>query len=370
MAMTIAASAKTYRNVTWSTAGRTAGYDQVQFQVGTRADFLFGLAPLYNYAGAASIVVGNLNQANLYWFRARERRSSDGAVLPWTTAYPIYTPWNDTRVTAPLSLMVQPAILVVPEPVTWSAPGGYDAGYPPANLASDAPQEQLWTSYWPTTVDFDTAGQPIDTIALLATNTPAGAQWYALAYNTPTDRTNNTNLVYQTTAVQFHASAAVPGRDSYHGLMRLPSPRSEVYWRIYFTDPASTGQPPAARAVITYGVVGLARTAKNIAADKTEGPMDYGSVERTRDGIPDRRLGFRGRKVEFEISVMTEAQWETQFSDLRQRVGLTDPVLVVPNSRAGAFLHDRILYGPLSTSRVTHPYATRFSQQFSIDSLI
>ncbi len=154
-------------------------------------------------------------------------------------------------------------------------------------------------------------------------------------------------------------------------MIRLAAPRSEQFWRIFFYDnDTGYGFPPGGVFTIQYGVVGLARTAKNIAADKVEQAIDYGSLERGRDGTPDRRYGLRARKVEFEIALMTEAQWETQFSDLRQLIGLTDPALVVPNTRASAFLHDRILYGPLASSRASHPYASRFSHQFSIDSLI
>src|SRR5207245_2485388 len=119
-----------------------------------------------------------------------------------------------------------------------------------------------------------------------------------------------------------------------------------------------------------FGVVGLARTAKNIAADKVESPLDYGALDRTRDGIPDRRYGWRGRRVDFEIAFMTEAQWETQFADLRSKIGLIDPVLVVPNTRAGVFLHDRILFGPISAQRATQPYTPRFTQGLTVDSLI
>lgn len=369
MPLSIALHASSFRTVTIQTAGRTPGYDRVEVQYTPRRDFVFGVAPLVSYApdGNGRFVIESLNQGNTYAMRARDLRTSDGARSPWTDVLRAYTPINQVRDVAPLSVMVRPAIVVVPEPVRWSVPFLSFAAYPPSNLETDSPHEQF--AITGPSIDFETAGAPFDTIALLETNIPATATWRLTLYATAADRDSGINPAYSTADVQFHASPNLPGRPGYHGLLRLPAPRTERFGRL--TLSAGLGAvPPASLRVFTYGVVGLARTAKNIAADKVETPLDFGVLERTRDGVPDRRPGFRARRVEFEIALMTEAQWETQFVDLRHRIGLTDPVLVVPNTRAGSFLHDRILYGPLSTNRASQPYTQRFTQQLVVESLI
>ncbi len=369
MPLTIALQAASFRTVTIQTAGRTAGYDQVEIQYTARRSFVFGVAPLVAYTpdGAGQLVVQSLNQGNTYTVRARELRTSDGARTPWTADLRAYTPMNQVRDVSPLSVVIRPAMVVVPEPVKWAAAGSQINAYPPTNLDSDSPHEQFATLA--TVFDFDTAGAPFDTIALLETNIPAAATWRVTLYATDADRAAGINPVFSTVDAQFHASPNLPGRPGYHGLLRLPAPRTERFGRITFSEGLGA-VPPASLRFFTYGVVGLSRSAKNIAAEKVDTPLDYGAIERTRDGVPDRRAGFRGRRVEFEIALMTEAQWETQFSDLRWKIGLTDPVLVVPNTRAGAFFHDRILYGPLSTNRASQPHSTRFTQQLVVESLI
>jgi hypothetical protein len=366
--LTAALNAKTSTSITLDLAGRTTGtYNQVEYQYSARCDFEFALAPSVVIATAASITLQSLSQANTYFVRVRERKSADGTVGPWTVALPVYLPPAVAPDTAPLSIMIRPAIVVVPEVVTWSVSGGADAGHPADNLASDAPNEQFW--FTPNSLYFDTGGQPIDTVALLGTNIPEGVTWRLETFTTAANRAAVTSIQFTSGDQQFRASLNVPGRPSYHGLMRLAAPRLEPFWRIVFT--AATGSfPPGNIIAAMFAIAGLARTSKNIAADKVESPLDYGSIERTRDGVPDRRYGWRGRRVEFEIALQTEAQWETQFADLRHKIGLTDPVLVVPNTRTGAFLHDRILFGPVTANRAQQPYTPRFTQGFTIDSLI
>jgi hypothetical protein len=362
--LTIALNAVTATTITIDNANRNAGYDVIDVQVSVRKDFQFVPAPIYPFPSTAQQALTGLSQGNNYWVRARERVAATGAVLPWTTPLLVYTPISVAQTTAPLSLMVKPAIIVPPEPVIWSVSTGADAARPASNLATDSPAEQCWVTNGH--IFFDTGGQPIDTIALLAHNAPAAMTYNVVSYLTAANRAIGASAQFTSTAQNMQVSAGLPGRPSYNALYRLAAPRTERFWTIQF----SGTWPPQNLLTVSYGVVGLARTAKNIAADKVEAALDYGSIERLRDGTPDRRCGFRGRRVEFEIALMTEAQWETQFADLRQKIGLSDPVLVVPNTQTAAFLHDRILYGPLATLRAQQPYAPRFSQQFAIESLI
>ena len=74
------------------------------------------------------------------------------------------------------------------------------------------------------------------------------------------------------------------------------------------------------------------------------------------------------RRVEFDISMMTEAQYELAYGDLHRFEN--EAVLVVPNSKTGAFLHDRILFGDLRGSRTVNPFTPRYTRSFTIESLI
>src|SRR3546814_14079108 len=94
-----------------------------------------------------------------------------------------------------------------------------------------------------------------------------------------------------------------------------------------------------------------------MAADKNEVGVDLGSLERLRSGNPNRIRGYRMRRVDFDLAALTEAQYETQYGDLHWRVGGTDPVLIVPNSKSGAFLQDRILYGAITAGRPVNSYS-------------
>src|SRR5690348_11134456 len=118
MPMDITLNAKTYRTIAVNFNNRTAGYDQIDVQYSTRPDFLFVPSPLYTIASASPSTLQYFNQDNLYFIRARERRSSDNALLPWSNTLRVYTPVNVARTTTPASLMVTPAIIVPPEPVT------------------------------------------------------------------------------------------------------------------------------------------------------------------------------------------------------------------------------------------------------------
>src|SRR3546814_10777790 len=128
------------------------------------------------------------------------------------------------------------------------------------------------------------------------------------------------------------ASANVPGRPGYHGLFRLPAAVSKEYWRVDITATL-----PGNLLHLEHAVFGKNRVTKNMAADKNEVGVDLGSLERLRSGNPNRIRGYRMRRVDFDLAALTEAQYETQYGDLHWRVGGTDPVLLVPNSKSGAF---------------------------------
>lgn len=361
MATELTVTAKTSNSATLAVTDIPAG-GTVEIQIGLNADFA-GLSTTRSYA-ASPVVIEGLNQGGVYFARSRGV-SAGGDAEPWGQARAFFTPVQELADMTPAAVMIQPAMLVVPAPIISFAATKVIDGYPADNLGRDAPGLVYRADDESTVITFETAGAPADTVALLDTNLSEAATWRVTAANSQEDAT--AAPLFDTGVLPFRASANLEQRPGYHGLLRLAAPQAYPWWAITI---GGAGAAQQGRIAARYLVTGRARTAKNISADKTEAVLDLGSIARRRDGGPDRVWGHRMRKVDFEISVMSEMQWETQFGDLRWKTGLSDPVLVVPNSKAGAFLHDRILFGTIAQNRANQVNSPLFTQSFSVESLI
>lgn len=344
-----------------------AGFANVDVQYSTRPDFKFALSPMViNVAPAGgTVTIAGLNQRTTYFVRVRERAGT--IVKTWTKPLSFYTPSNIAQIVAPAGANKANAFISVPEFVTAWTTQQEIPGHPAANLATDNPNDQWWADYSAPGYAFEMqhSGAPVDTIALLETNAHAGMT-ITIKAGASLANVRGGAPSYSFGPQAFHASANLGGKPAYHALIRLPALQSFAFWRIEVAGTASLG-----RFVATYGIIGRARTAgKNMADDSGEISVDLGKLERTPEGSADRRRGYlRGRKVDFEIAMMSEAAWETQFADLRNILGSNESALVVPNSRANSFLHDRILYGPV-VLRGSHPRSTVFTAGLSVSSQI
>jgi hypothetical protein len=321
-----------------------------------------GIVTRQNYTTSPQTVSG-LNQGGTYFARA-VGKSSGGVYEEYGATVSFYNPITTTPNTATAAIMVTPAIIVPPEPIMTVVSAGALAGYPATNLLRDDPNMQLVGTSG--SITFQHSGAPIDTVALLGTAYDETAAWSIHGGATQAAAEGGAPA-FTLASSQFRASANLNGnrQAGFHGLARFATPQSYPWWNIRFTGGSQQGQ-----FLSTYLVAGLARTAKNISADKVEQPLDLGGIDRVRDGTADRVYGHRMRRVDFEISLLTEMQWETQYGDLWRKIGLNEPVLVVPNSKSGAFLHDRILYGTVAQSRATNVMAPRTTHGFSVESLI
>lgn len=338
---------------------------QVELQYSTRPDFEWVISPILITSSMTSMTLLGLNQAQRYYVQLRPVYSN-GTRGPWGPKGAIYTPVSALRSLTPASVMIEPAIIVPPEPLLdWYADDEV-AGHPVKALGRDDPGSAWWSERNNGMYAFEVAvsGAPINTVALLETNASEACTITVKAGYGPTN-VRAPNPPYQFTA-PFRPSQGLPGRRAYHSLVRLPVDVQLPYWRIEIVGPV-----PGDLLVATYAVLGFAHTTRNFAADsKNEALLDYGSLDRDRSGNPSRVMGHRGRQVDFEIVNLTEAQYESAFEQLRWRLGTTEPALVVPNTKPGVFLHDRILYGTMSAGRATNTFSPRFSQQFSVNSLI
>lgn len=324
-----------------------------------------GLSPMRSFTATPAALVG-LNQRGTFYIRGRTVtaggvRAAWGALSGFRTADG--AAWN----TAPQNIMVDPAIIVIPEPIlsVQYNYGGW-AGFPAENLFRDDPQLVFQAGGGDGIVFIvETAGGPMDTFAFLDTTAAEATTW--TIYYGDTFAEAQAASVARRLGPFTRASANLPQRSGYHFLARAGAPLSKKFWAFHI-DYNNAGMLNYFMA--RYLVMGLAKTAKNISADKVEAPLDLGSIDRTRAGGPDRVWGHKMRKVDFEIAVMREIQWETQFGDLWRKIGLSEPVLVVPNTRAGGFLHDRILYGSVAASRSIQVNSPIYTMGLSIESII
>lgn len=359
-------SAVTSTSATLAFAGVPGGTAFVQVQYSADPEFKWGIAPIVRANTTAGTVLNGLNQAQTYYMRARPL-SGGGVVGAWSNVVGIYTPAAALRDLSPATIMIEPALIVPPEKVlAWTASSEVP-GYPVRTLGRDDPNSSWWAERVGLGFSFEVqiAPTPIDVISVLETNASEAAT--IVVKGGPSLANVRSGAPAFTHAAQpFRVSAGLPGRRAYHSFVRLPAPQTYPFWRVEIEGPI-----PGEIFVATYAVFGLALSTRNYAADsKSETLLDRGAIERDRSGNPARVEGHRGRTVEFEIVNMTEAQYEGMFSQIGWRLGTTRPALVVPNSKPGVFLHDRLLYGTMKAGRDANTYTPRFSKQFSIDSLI
>lgn len=329
----------------------------IDFQVSHRADFQFCVCPIISVARSSPISVSSLNQASRYFARARGRLG-DGSLEDWSNTVGFYTPQSTAQDLTVPSVLIDPAIIMKPEPIVSWAPGSEVAGFPARNVSRDSPVG--WKSGNSPSITLGHGGAPIDTIAILNTNIPEASTVTVRGGASAAGASSGTILA---NAVPFRASANVPGRPGHHGLVRLAAPVSHPF--IYIAIGASA---PGGTSFIEHIAIGLNRKSHNHTLEKNESPVHLGSKERTRTGVADLTPGMKMRRVEFDLAWLREANSETLYHDVM--TWMDDTVFVVPNSKAGAFLHDRMLYGDLKGSRVTQTSSLHYSRTFIIESLI
>jgi hypothetical protein len=354
-----AAAADTTLTLNMTYAGSPGSID---IQYATRRTFEYCAAPIISVAAAAQVALTGLNKAGTYWIRGREvssagDRSDWGSPRAFTTtgagSYPV------------IQIQVAPAQIIIPaRPSRWYAGSAPVAGYSVDNMGRPTPAAAHRMGYQNGAAYFyvETDGSPIDTIALLETNLPEGARVRIIAADTAAAVVSGGS--YASASQSFRVSAGISQRRGYHGIIRLPSPITNRFILIEISGETATGGV----VHITHAVFGRARVATNYS-DMTDTSFDLGTFNRSRDGSPDAVSGFRGRRVDFELPLMVESKHEALFADLAQRVGTTDPIFVIPNSKEGAYLHDRLLYGNLTTNRGTNSNA-RFTRSLSVESII
>lgn len=311
----------------------------------------------FGSAGAATM--RDLVPDTPYYFRARKTNGGNG---PWSATYMTATAPPASAPNPPYTgFSIVPAILVVPEPLGDLAMTNIDAGSLASSMTNDDPMSLVRVAGPDnTTITFRTPGRPIDTFAILGTLAHEDIVWRIRGAATLADVTGAP--VVDTGNVQFRISPGIGRRKYYHAFRRLSQTYTLEFWQI---DISGFAQFFVARNL----VVGLARSSVNISRGAGQVPLDFGKVDRTIFGTPDRVVGWRGRNVEFPLSWITEAEYEAKWRDLDQLVGLTDPVLALPNPKANVYLNDRIAFGEIGSARGEIMRGDRWLKSLEIRSL-
>lgn len=359
-AVTLALNAKTATTATL-TITNLAADGTLELQFSARSDFQFCVCPVYTGIPRASpVVASGLNQDAIYYARMRSRRAS-GAAEDWSNTIAFKTPVSVARDFTVPAIVRDKAIIMKPEPIlTWTA-GNEVAGYPAKNVSRDAPV--AWRSFNVGNVHsiiLEHSGTPIDTIAVLQTNVPEAGTVTIRGAATAAGVPAGAILV---NALPFRASANMPGRNGYHGLFQLAASVEWAFIGIYIT-----ATMPGNMLHAEHILLGLNRKSKNIAVEDSETPIHLGSKERTRTGQPNKVDGLKMRRGEFDLAFLTETQSETLYYDVNN--WLDDAVFVVPNSKTGPFLHDRMLYGDLKGGRRAGASGIHHTRTFIVESLI
>jgi hypothetical protein len=354
--VTIALNARTATSLTIAiTAG--GGETAFDLELNREPDFASDDSFYLSGLAAGNTAVQGLPSDTPWFVRSRK---TNGGVGPWTATLLAAT----SAPAAPagyVGFSILPAILAVPEPIDYIACAQADVGSDPYNLLDDDPQATMRATNNAPAIVFHTAGRSVDTLALMGTLSGPTATWRIRAAGTQANLT--AAPAYDTGAVTFHASSNLGRRPFYHGFHRLGAAVTHEWWRI---DMANANAPSfIARNLI----IGLARQSVNYSRGAGQSPVDLGTMGRNRFGTPDRAKGWRGRTLDFELSWLTEAEYEAKWRDLDQLVGTTDPVFVLPNPKANAYLHDRMGFGDVTQMRAENVRSSRYVKSLEIRSI-
>lgn len=367
MPISIAVGTVTATTAALTLTGRTGV--QPEIQVAIRPDFAWCVCPIFPVSAADAQTLNGLNQNATYYVRARNILDGAGNRDAWSTIQSFRTPQAVAWASETANLRVDNAIIVSPEPILEYNTSGTVSGYPIDNLTRPSPvafrrMEHGSNGSFYISVRIGTA--PIDTIALLNTNLRESTL-VAIYGDTTLSAVNGASPAFSQVFPSFRASPNLPGRPGYHGLFKLSSKQTYPWWRLQI-EPGAVGSTTGGMLHAEHLVIGLNRGTKAMAVEKKESTVDLGTLERSRSGLMDRQAGFKLRRAEFDIAMLDENAFEQNYGDLWRDIN--EPMLVVPNGKAGPYLHDRILYGDFVGGGVTQNTSTRFSRSFIIESLI
>lgn len=352
---TLALNARTASSLTIAiTAG--GGETAFELEFNRSADFASDDSLFKTGLAAGNAAVAGLPAATPFYVRGRKTNAGAGAWSPTLFAATL----EPAALVPYVGFSIEPALMIVPEAIDYINSPEAAVGSPATNLLDDDPLAVMRSQSENVTIIAHTAGRPADSVALLGTMLGEAATWRIRAADTEAGLTAAPPL--DTGGLAFRASSNLGLRPSYHSFKKLAAAVTNPWWRL---DVYSPGPTFIARNL----VIGKSRSSVNYSRGAGHAPYDLGNVQRTPYGTPDRVRGWRGRSIDFGLSWLSEAEFEAKWSDLERLVGTTDPVLVVPNSKAGPYFHDRIGYGEIANMRAENVRSSKWARNFEIKSI-
>lgn len=221
-------------------------------------------------------------------------------------------------------MAVQKPFFVAPEDLTFHATGNEVAGTPASMLGREDAIGLVWKSngaanLWVRGQFAGGASRAINFCSLILANALPGTT-IRLRLGTSQAQVDGASAPYDSGAVAFINPAITRDDGLYHSHLELGTLQNATWWRIDIGG--HTGDFQGSTLVLGKKV----STAKFYDFDYQFGVEDTGKAEYNRFGVMDQQTGVIMRTVGFTLNWMTQAEWETLFRPLVERVGTSRPV--------------------------------------------
>lgn len=262
---------------------------------------------------------------------------------------------------------IQKPIFVIPHALGTVTTGNEVAGHPAIHLGRHEAMGLTWKTSNASNVwvrgDFG-VNRPVSFVSIISANAIAATD-IRLRLGASQSAVDGT-AVYDSGAVDFISPSIQREDGLYHSFLRLSVPVWQRWWRIDITN--HTGAFEAAALVIGDVI----ETPCFYNQDWEFGIEDLRQVEINRWGVFDRQDGIVLRRLDFTLSWVSEAVFESTFRPMHEKLGQTGMVYICFDPEPTTYRQARAYFGLFR--QPTFAKATRkartFSHEYQIRSLI
>lgn len=264
-------------------------------------------------------------------------------------------------------MAVTKPFFVVPLDLGTMTTGNETAGYPAINLKRFKAPGLTWKTTGNTNCfvrgDFGSA-KAVNYIAIVSANALVGTQ-FRLRLGTSQAAVDGT-AGYDSAATTFISPSITREDGLYHAHFELPSTQTFQWWRVDITG--HTGDFQAAKLILGTKIT----PSKFYNIDYEYGVKDLGDLSFNRWGVFDEEPGVIFRTVAFTLAWQTEAEYETSFRPMLEKLGKRGVVFCCFDPTANTYRQARTFMGVFEKvpgARGVRKAAT-LAQDFSITSYI
>jgi|GEM_PF-1994759 len=262
---------------------------------------------------------------------------------------------------------IQKPIFVIPHALGTVTTGNEVAGHPAIHLGRHEAMGLTWKTSNASNVwvrgDFG-VNRPVSFVSIISANAIAATD-IRLRLGASQSAVDGT-AVYDSGEVDFISPSIQREDGLYHSFLRLSVPVWQRWWRIDITN--HTGAFEAAALVIGDVI----ETPCFYNQDWEFGIEDLRQVEINRWGVFDRQDGIVLRRLDFTLSWVSEAVFESTFRPMHEKLGQTGMVYICFDPEPTTYRQARTYFGLFR--QPTFAKATRkartFSHEYQIRSLI